>query len=115
MVLDGSRSNGDDADMPVPEEVRARLARWCAERVTVADRDRHQVGYTIHGDEIVVADRRPPAYPELGAAWTSSPLARLRRTSEGWVLLRPSGENGWIHAADGDDPVRLLERELARP
>src|SRR5690606_14940074 len=74
---DDGPPNRDDADMAVPEEIRTRLSHWCDARVPAEERDTRQVAYTIHGDAITILERRPPAYPELGAAWSATPVARL--------------------------------------
>ncbi len=98
--------------MPVPEEIRHRLSQWCAARVPATDRDHRQVGYTIQGDEIIVHDRRAPTYPELDASWPSVAVARLHSDDPElgrWTLYRPVGDRGWQRAADGDDPVTLLD------
>lgn len=99
--------------MAVSEDTRARLLRWCAQRVPPSDRGERQIGYTIRGSDITLVDRRPPRYPELGAAWTSTPIVRLRaddpRPGE-WTLYRPSGEGDWVRTdSSGDDPVALLD------
>lgn len=98
--------------MSVPEEMRVRLSRWCAECVPDAERDQHQVGFTIQGDDVTIHDRRPPAYPELGVAWSSVAVARLRRDDPEpgrWALYRPAGAGGWQRDSDGDDPLHLLD------
>lgn len=99
--------------MAVSEETRHRLSRWCAERVSDVEREQRQISYTIHGDDVTIHDRRPPAYPELGAAWTSTPVALLRVDDPvpgAWSLYRPVGEGGWRRESDGADPVALLDR-----
>jgi len=100
-------------DMAVPEEIRTRLSRWCATRVPDAEREQRQIAYTIHGDEITIIERRPPAYPELGQAWSATPMARLRRHRDGWLLDRPIGTGDWQRDADGSDPIELLDRASA--
>jgi hypothetical protein len=99
--------------MAVPEEIRTRLSRWCATRVPEAEREQRQIGYTIHGDEVTIVDRRAPAHPELGSAWSRTPMARLRRCADGWLLDRPVGTREWRHDADGSDPIALLDRVTA--
>ena len=98
--------------MTVPEEVRHQLSVWCADRVPDGEREQHQIGYTIQGDEITIHDRRPPTYPELGASWPAVAVARLRYEDPErgrWTLYRPDGSDGWARAADGDDPLTLLD------
>jgi hypothetical protein len=101
--------NRDDADMAVPEEIRMRLSHWCAARVPAGERDHRQVAYTIHGDAITIHERRPPAYPELGPAWSATPVARLLRLPDGWLLERPTGRGEWRRDTSGSDPIALLE------
>jgi hypothetical protein len=97
--------------MPVPEEVRHALSRWCAERIPDAERERHRVGYTIQGADVTILDRRAPTYPELGAEWTSTPLARLHLAEDGtWSLLRPHPRDRWEPEATGPDPLQQQER-----
>jgi hypothetical protein len=102
--------------MAVPEEIRTRLSRWCAARVPDGEREQRQISYTSQGDEVTIVDRRPPAYPELQAAWSSTPLAQLRRNTPRpgeWTLLRPVGDGGWRREAEGTDPIALLDRMSA--
>ncbi|MHA6620428.1 DUF3024 domain-containing protein [Pseudonocardia sp. DLS-67] len=99
--------------MAVPEEVRTRLSQWCAARVPVGERDQRQIAYTIHGDAVTILERRPPAYPELGQAWSATPMARLVRRPDGWQLDRPAGRGEWRPDASGSDPIELLERVRA--
>jgi len=96
--------------MAVPEEIRSRLTQWCAARVPAAERDAHQIAYTIHGDTVTILERKPPAYPELGPAWSATPVARLIRRPDGWQLERPAGRGEWRPAATGSDPIELLDR-----
>ena len=96
--------------MAVSEEIRTRLSGWCATRVPEAEREQRRIGYTIHGDEVTIVDRRAPACPELGHAWSATPLARLRRRADAWLLDRPVGTHDWRCDADGSDPIALLDR-----
>ena len=98
--------------MAVPEEFRTLLSRWCADRVPDSEREQWQIGYTIQGDEVTILDRRPPAYPELGVAWSATAIALLRLDDEsgGWVLYRPVGADGWRRETAGHDPIALLEQ-----
>jgi hypothetical protein len=95
--------------MAVPEEIRRRLSHWCSARVPARERDHRQVAYTIHGDAITILERRPPAYPELGPAWSATPVARLVRRSDGWQLERPARRGEWRRDATGSDPIALLD------
>jgi hypothetical protein len=102
-------------EVPVPEEIRHRLSVWCAAAVPEWERAQRQIGYTIQGDAITILDRRPPAYPELGAAWTATPLAQLRVDDPEpgrWSLYRRVGESdAWTREGPpGEDPLVLLER-----
>jgi hypothetical protein len=104
--------------MAVPEDVRHRLSLWCAERVPEGEREQRQVGYTIQGDEVTIHDRRPPTYPELDVLWPSVTVARLRHHDPQpgrWTLYRPAGADDWERAADGADPLALLDRLTDRP
>ena len=98
--------------MSVPEETRVRLSRWCTARISATERRQRQIGYTIHGDDVTIVDRRAPTFPELGSAWSTTPLARLRGDPESgsWSLYRPAGEDRWQRVATGTDPVALLEQ-----
>ncbi|MBC3194593.1 hypothetical protein H7X46_26440 [Pseudonocardia sp. C8] len=103
--------------MGVPEQVRERLATWCAELVPEAERDRRRIGYTTAGRTVTILDRRPPSFPELGAAWSSTPLAQLRADDPDqgiWTLYVPAApESGarWERVTPpAEDPFVLLER-----
>lgn len=103
--------------MGVPEQVRRQLAAWCAELVPEGGRDRRRIGYTTAGSTVTVIDRRPPAFPELGAAWTSTSLAQLRADDPvpgSWTLYIPAARNSgarWERVQPpADDPFVLLER-----
>lgn len=102
--------------MGVPEEVRTRLATWCAELVGDHEQGRRRIGYTTAGDNITILDRRPPTFPELGAAWSSTALAQLRANTPErgrWSLFLPgaaSSERWERQEPSADDPFLLLER-----
>lgn len=104
--------------MPLPAETRQQLAhrltQWCAARVPGTDRERHQIGYVIQGDDITIVDRRAPLYPELDRAWSAQPLLRLRpddTTTGRWVVYAwDPARRAWVRSgAVGDDPVALLD------
>ncbi|MGI5126438.1 hypothetical protein ACQEVB_06430 [Pseudonocardia sp. CA-107938] len=104
--------------MGLAEEARRRLSQWCAAQVTGEERRRRQVGYTVQGDTVTITERRAPRYPELGTAWASRPLLRLRLedpTTGRWVAYRPGDDKGtWVPAGrSGDDVVELLSDALA--
>jgi hypothetical protein len=98
----------------VPGDYRVVFSRWCASQVPADRRDSMQIGYLIQGDEVTIIERHPPTFPELDAAWTSTPIAQLRyRDPEAglWSLYVPAGEHwrryeGTQHALR---PERLLE------
>lgn len=101
--------------MALPEDTRHRLSQWCAARVPGAERGRRRVAYTTHGDEITISERRAPRFPELGSAWASHPMIRLRLDRPGtgrWIAFRPSGDDGdWQRVGESaGDPITLLER-----
>lgn len=98
--------------MVVPEEIPRRLSRWCAARIPDVEREQRQIGYTIQGDEVTIVDRRSPAFPELGAEWSATPIAQLRVDDPDpgvWSLYRPVGGDGWRRATTGEDPLALLD------
>lgn len=103
--------------MGIPEQVRRQLAAWCAELVPEAERERRRIGYTTAGNTVTVLDRRPPAFPELGAAWSSTSLAQLRADDPepgSWTLYiaaaRDSGRRWERIPPPAEDPFVLLER-----
>ena len=82
----------------VPEEFRSVFGQWCRSRVPDELRDELQIGYTIQGDEVTIVERRPPKYPELGHAWTSTPVFQLRFGDPEpglWSLYVPAGDDEW--------------------
>jgi hypothetical protein len=96
--------------MTVADEIRTRLSQWCSARVPDSEREHRQIAYTIQGDDVTIVDRRPPTYPELGHAWSAVPVARLHQEDSGtWTLLRPVDGDQWRRAADGPDPIALLD------
>ncbi len=102
--------------MAVPEDVRERLAGWCAGLIPADEQDRRRIGYTTAGNNVTVLDRRPPTFPELGAAWSSTALAQLRADTPKpgrWTLYLPGdgAEGRWqAQEPSADDPFVLLER-----
>ncbi|MCF7552006.1 MULTISPECIES: hypothetical protein [Pseudonocardia] len=96
--------------MAVPEEIRARVTEWCAACLPADARNRRRIAFTSVGDTLTVLDRRPPAVPELGTVWSSTPLARLRREQDTWALYLPtSGGDRWVRQEPGaTDPLTLL-------
>lgn len=106
--------------MGVPEAVREQLAAWCATVLDEGERERRQIGYTTAGATITILDRRPPTFPELGAAWSSTSLARVRADDPepgSWSLYVPadreSGQRWTRQDPPADDPFALLERVSA--
>jgi hypothetical protein len=101
----------------VPEETRHQLSMWCSAQVPDDERGERRVGYTIHGDEVTIVDRRAPTYPELQTAWSTTPVARLRfgdPVGRSWSLYRPDSDDEWQRVSSGADPLALLERERER-
>lgn len=99
--------------MALPEPVRAALSRWCAAQVPAGKRAGRQIGYTERAREVTIVDRRPPTYPELGRAWTSTPLARLRADDPEpgrWSLYLPAGDGWRRDGPAADEPLDLLRR-----
>lgn len=93
------------------EEIRHALSEWCTTRIPEAEREHRQIGYTVHGAQVTITDRRAPAHPRVDAEWSSTSLARLDVDEHGrWTLYRPVGD-GWTRASDGDDPIALLEAQ----
>jgi hypothetical protein len=100
--------------MAVADEIRTRLSQWCSARVPDAERQHRQIAYTIQGDDVTIVERRPPAYPELGPAWSTAPVARLHLEEGGtWTLLRPVDGGEWRRASEGPDPIALLDEIAA--
>ncbi|GAA1879211.1 hypothetical protein GCM10009836_70710 [Pseudonocardia ailaonensis] len=100
--------------MAVTEEFRTRLSDWCAECVPQDARGRRRIAYTTVGGTVTILDRRPPVFPELGAVWSSTPLAQLREDGDTgrWVLHIPTVDGGrWERQEPAaDDPFVLLGR-----
>jgi hypothetical protein len=102
--------------MAVPEDVREQLASWCAGLLPPDEQDRRRIGYTTAGSNVTILDRRPPTFPELGAAWSSTALAQLRADTPKpgrWTLYLPGEgpEERWQpQEPSADDPFVLLER-----
>lgn len=110
-------SNETDIDL-------IRVARWCDQKVP--QRARHQVRmeYQVRGATVTLVERRVPwnaPGTECGPAWTTRPVAQLRRTPQGWRLFWPDRRTRW-HLVDDvpgspsvipllealDDPRRAL-------
>src|SRR5262249_22952068 len=70
--------SGDHGRVPLPKEYQGLFSRWCADRVPGHARASLQVGYSIRGDLVTIVRRKPPRFPELNSAWTSTPIAQLR-------------------------------------
>ncbi len=82
--------------MPVPEQARREIARWCHDRVPAHRRDERRVDYQVLQETVTIVERRPPEMPELKPAWSSRKVAQLRydHPVDGqWVLF---------HQVDGD-------------
>jgi len=85
---------------------------WCAECLPAEERPRRRIAFTSVGDTLTILDRRPPRFPELGAVWSSIPLARLRAEGDGWVLFLPTVDGArWERQEPAAaDPLDLLAR-----
>lgn len=93
------------------EEILHALSAWCAGRIPEGEREHRQIGYTVHGAQVTIHDRRAPALPELDAEWPSTPLARLELDGvDRWTLYRPV-DSGWARTSEGTDPIALLEAQ----
>nr|WP_181784081.1 hypothetical protein [Pseudonocardia pini] len=87
------------------------MTDWCADCLPDEDRERRRIAFTSVGDTLTILDRRPPAFPELGAVWSSTPLARLCADPDGrWTLFLPTvgGERWERQEPTADDPLDLL-------
>lgn len=108
--------------MAGPEEYQELFHRWCAGRVPDAARAGLQVGFSTHGNQVTIVQRRPPAFPELDAAWSSTRVAQLRHNDPAkglWRIYRPSvdPDGGW-HRYDhppAETPEPLLDEIAADP
>ncbi len=83
--------------MAVPKSYQALFSRWCADRVPATARAGRQIGYSIHGDQVTIVERRPPQFPELNSAWSSTRVAQLRHNDPEnglWRIYRPT-DDGW--------------------
>lgn len=84
------------------------------------EREHRRIGYTTAGSTVTILDRRPPTFPELGAAWSSRSLARLRADDPepgAWTLYVPAdpatGQRWQRQDPPAADPFVLLERVSA--
>jgi hypothetical protein len=103
----------------VPREYQELFGRWCAERVPAHARATLQIGYRVHGDQVTFTERRPPEFPELESAWSSTRVAQLRHNEPEpglWRLYIPDGD-GWRRYDHPPAPVpeTLLEEIAADP
>ena len=64
--------------MPLPELDVARVQRWCAARIPEYARDQVRVECELAPRHLTIIERRAPGREDLGPAWTSFPIARLR-------------------------------------
>jgi len=97
--------------MDVPEEIRHSLSEWCARRIPQGEREHRRIGYSVHGRQVTISDRRAPVVPELDTEWTATPIARLDVDDAGhWTLHRPV-DGGWARTSDGADPIALLDAQ----
>lgn len=109
-----SRAAADDA-------LRRLLSRWCGDRLPAGVRPQVQISYTILEGVVTIVERRPPAFPPLGAAWTATPVAQLRRddpVAGAWSLYEPT-DRGWRRyrrpLAQAVEPAPLLAEVDADP
>lgn len=86
--------------MALPPDVRrqaeAQVATYCATRVPSELTDEIQIAYSIRGNSITIAERRPPWNPEFGSEWSSQDVARLRYdAAKGTWSLDCATTRGW--------------------
>ena len=74
--------------MALPELDVARVQRWCAARVPEPARHQVRVECQVAPRHLTIIERRAPWHEDLGAEWTSFPIARLRYTAadKSWTL-----------------------------
>lgn len=72
----------------IPELDVARIQRWCAVRVPEHARHQVRVECEIGARNLTILERRAPWRDDVGADWTSLPVARLRyaKTAKTWTL-----------------------------
>ncbi len=106
--------------MHVSDEHRAIVRRWCADRVSEAQRDSVQISYSERAGRITLSCRRAPVFPELATEWSTAPIAQLRYdAADGrWVLLWPDSGGRWHRYPDeskATSPAPLLDIVDADP
>jgi hypothetical protein len=71
-----------------PELDVARVQRWCVARVPEHARHQVRVECDVAPRHLTIVERRAPWRENLGPAWTSFPIARLRYTAatRSWTL-----------------------------
>ena len=98
----------------VPDEHRAVIRRWCAERTPPARRDRVQVCATERAGRVTLSQRSAPTFPELAAEWSTAPIAQLRYdpATHRWTLMWPDTGGRWHrypdHARDTPEPLLAI-------
>lgn len=99
--------------MPLPEPDVKRVQRWCAARVPEHARHQVRVECDVAPRHLTITERRAPWREDLGSAWTSFPIARLRYTAvdRSWTLYRRD-RNLRFHLYDRVAPARSVDALL---
>ena len=102
-----------------PELDVARVQRWCRDRVPAGVRHQLTVESEVAGRDVTILECRLPWDPEAGAAWTRSPVARLRylKSRGVWRLYWRDRDESWHEypdlpwARDVDDLLAEIESD----
>jgi hypothetical protein len=100
--------------MPLPDLDAARVQRWCAARVPEHARHQVRVECVVTPRDLTIVERRVPWREDVGAEWTSFPIARMRYTaaSKTWSLYWRD-RNLKFHVYDAAAPSPRIEDLLA--
>ena len=85
-----------------PEDDVTRVEEWCRGKVPEHARDRIRIECEVSGRDVTIVERHPPGSSDVGAEWSTSPVARLRylKSRSAWRLYWPDRDQGWHEYGD---------------
>lgn len=107
------------AEFVVPELDRARVQRWCRDRVPQDARHQVRLEADFSGRDVTIVERRAPWNSEAGPDWTTLPVARLRylKSRGVWRLYWRDRDERWHEypqlpfARDIDELLTEIDRD----
>jgi hypothetical protein len=100
----------------IEREVTKKVEAFCNRRVPAEWRDRIQLEWSVRGNAITIAERRPPWPEDFGPDWSLVKVAQLRfePAARAWTLYCSDANGRWLRYGDAEpsNDIRSLLHEI---